>query len=189
MATEEAITRELDRLADEFVTKWKTQRGTLPSTAFDDQWRSVAEVERVGESEVYWQPTRRSETLSFQGVSDALETSLPPVCETYFGHFWSASIPVLWGERPFELLQLWNADDENNLMHNLLGHALEKRRVREPLTLFFAVVDDARFLSIDADSGAVMLEEVGGSRPEEVADSLASLLSALTAVVAVDDDD
>ncbi len=53
--------------------------------------------------------------------------------------------------------------------------------------MFFAVVDDARFLSIDVTHGAVLLEEVGGSRPEEVAADLGSLLSSVTAIAGCPD--
>lgn len=187
--SEVSISSELDRLAEEFVSAWKVDQNTLPVLPFDAQWRSVAEAGTAPDDQVYWQPTRRSEPFSFDGIAQALEVDVPEVCGEYFGHFWSSSIPVLWGERPFELLQLWNAEDENNLMHNLLGHAMEKRRVREPLTLFFAVVDDARFLSLDAQTGAVMLEEVGGSRPEEVAADLGSLLSSVSAVATADVED
>ncbi|MFK8028848.1 MAG: SecY-interacting protein Syd [Gammaproteobacteria bacterium] len=182
MTIELDITQELDRLAVEFIDACAEGDGSLPSAPFDADWDSLAIVGRAPDDHIYWRPTRRTEPFSMSGMSTALEATFPDACEAYFGHFWSGSIPVIWGERPFELLQLWNAEDENNLMHNLLGHSLEKKRVREPLTVFFALIDDARFLSVDVASGAVLLEEVGGERPEEVATDLAALLSSVTAV-------
>lgn len=181
------VREQLDRLAAEFLSAVAARDGTLPSASYEPDWPSPAMDGFTEDGRVYWQPTRRTEPFTFDGLSKALETELPAACAEYFGHFWSAGIPVLWDQRPFELLQLWNSEDENNLMHNLLGHALEKKRVREPLTVFFAVVDDARFLSIDATSGAVMLEEVGGARPEEVAANLGALLAAVTATAGESD--
>lgn len=183
------IAQELDRLAAEFIDACAARDGTLPTLPYDADWQSVAIVGPAPDEQVYWRPARRSDPFSLSGLSSALDVSLPAACADYFGHFWSGSIPVLWGERPFELLQLWNAEDENNLMHNLLGHSLEKQRVREPLTVFFALVDDTRFLSVDAASGAVLLEEVGGERPEEVAADLAALLSSVTAVASISCDE
>ncbi len=178
---------QMDRLAAEFIEAVQQRDGTLPTVPHEPDWDSVAITGSAGSDLDFWRPTRRHEPFSLEGLSGALESELPEVCAAYFGHFWSASIPVMWGERPFELLQLWNPDDENNLLHNLLGHSLEKKRVREPLTVFFAVVDDERFLSVDATSGAVMLEEVGGARPEEVAADLGSLLSAVTSIAGLPD--
>ena len=182
--TGDRIAHELDRLASEFITAVDRRLGTLPTAPSEPGWTSHAITGPADSDTVYWRPVRRGDAFSLNGLSTALETELPAVCGAYFGHFWSGSIPVLWDERPFELLQLWNPEDENNLMHNLLGHALEKKRIREPLTVFFAVVDDARFLSVDAATGAVMLEEVGGERPEEVAADLESLLESVTAIAA-----
>ncbi len=176
------VSQELDRLAAEYVAAVEARSGSLPTVPYDPEWKSVAIVGRASDEQVYWQPTQRHDPFSFDSIASALEIELPKDCDEYFGHFWSGAIPVIWGARPFELLQLWNHDEENNLMHNILGHSLEKKRVREPLTVFFGLVDDARFLSVDANSGAVMLEEVGGGRPEEVAADLASLLSSVTAV-------
>lgn len=187
--TETPIARELDRLASEFLAAVERRDGTLPKVPHEPDWASPAITGPADGDFVFWRPVRRDDVFSFDGLSSALETELPGDCAAYFGHFWSASIPVMWGERPFELLQLWNPDDENNLMHNLLGHSLEKKRVREPLTVFFAVVDDARFLSVDATTGGVMLEEVGGARPEEVAADLESLLSSVTAIAGNPDSD
>ena len=185
MTNSSNIAQELDRLAAEFIDACAARDGTLPTLPYDAEWESEAIVGRAPDDQVFWRPTRRSDPFSLSGLSSALEAKLPTECADYFGYFWSGSIPVIWGERPFELLQLWNGEDENNLMHNLLGHSLEKKRVREPLTVFFALVDDARFLSVDVASGAVLLEEVGGERPEEVAADLATLLSSVTAVAPI----
>lgn len=170
----------------EYVAAVQRRHNRLPSVPHDSEWPSLAIVRTEGD-EAFWQPTRRHDPLTFDGLSRALEIDIPEACAAFYGRYWSASIPVIWGERPFELLQLWNDEDQNNLMHNLLGHSLEKKRVREPLTLFFALVDDARFLSIDLASGAVMLEEIDGPRPEEVAADLGALLADVTAVAAIDD--
>ena len=177
-----SVPQELDRLASEYVAAVEARDGGLPTVPYDPEWESVAVVGRACDEQMFWQPALRHDSFSFEAIASALEAELPKECDEYFGHFWSGAIPVIWDERPFELLQLWNHDDENNLMHNILGHSLEKKRVKEPLTVFFALVDDARFLSVDAESGVVVLEEVGGGRPEEVASDLASLLSSVTAV-------
>ena len=92
---------------------------------------------------------------------------------------WSASLPVRYLDNDLELLQLWNEQDFEHLLANLIGHALEKRRIRQPLTLFFAFVDDDRLLTLDNQTGVVFLETLGQRQPLEVCPSLAEFLGQL----------
>jgi SecY interacting protein Syd len=78
------------------------------------------------------------------------------------------------------LLQVWNEQDFERLLQNLIGHALMKRRLEQPMTLFFAVTDDEDYiLSLENDTGRVMLERVGLEPQEMLADNLAQFLSSL----------
>jgi SecY interacting protein Syd len=58
---------------------------------------------------------------------------------------------------------LWNAEDFDRLIANLIGHALAKQKSRHEFTVFIANTDPDTevFLSIDNSSGAILLEEPG----------------------------
>lgn len=171
------IAAQLERIAGEFVQAVQEASGELPTAPRESAWRSECIHSAKNSELVFWRPVRRRDHVDFSGLERALELPFPAELRAFYSHFWSGSITVGWEERNFELLQLWNREDEDNLMHNFLGHALEKKRAREALTLFFGVVDDARFLSCDVATGAVMLEEVGGSKPQQVAEGLEDLLT------------
>ena len=80
------------------------------------------------------------------------------------------------------LLQVWNQDDFDRLIGNLIGHALAKRRSKSPLTLFFACTDqDDYFLSLDNRSGRVLLEQPGVPPVRQVAENLTEFLQRLRA--------
>ena len=76
------------------------------------------------------------------------------------------------------MIQVWNEQDFERLSENLIGHALQKRRRREPLTLFVACTDESEFnLCVDNATGLVLLEQPGQAPKQTVAESLAQLLS------------
>ncbi len=170
-----SVTDALQRIADDFITATLARSQRLPVTDYDSQWPSEC-IQSIHGEQAEWRPVRRNNTNVFKGIEDALEIKIPQTLKAYFGYFWSLGIPVSWGDRTFELLFLWNAQDEDNLLHNFLGHILQKKRARETATLFFAVVDEARFLSVDVESGAIVLEELGQKSPQEVCPSLDALL-------------
>ena len=80
------------------------------------------------------------------------------------------------------LIQLWNQEDFDRLIENFIGHALAKRQLKEPLTLFIATTeaDSEYFLSIDNATGAVLLEEPGRPPLRQVEDNLETFLRRLT---------
>jgi len=188
ISSSNVVREELARLSEEFVVAVEQNFQRLPIVPHDPQWPSRCVVESFDSQHDAWRPIVRETPSALSGLENALEESFPEEFQTFFTTQWSASIPVVWVDRPFELLQLWNEDDEQNLMHNLLGHALQKRRTRESLTLFFALIDDARFLSVDTSSGEIVLEEVGGGPAQVVSPSLSSLLPELKAVAEIGTD-
>ena len=60
---------------------------------------------------------------------------------------------------------------------------MAKQRVRAPLTVFIAVADEGELmLSVDNDTGSVVLEEPGSPPIREVSPSLAEFLDRLEPV-------
>lgn len=123
--------------------------------------------------------------MSFQGLSNALEIAIHPDIQAYYGSFWCGSIEAESEEGHVSLIQLWNPDDFDRLIQNLIGHALMKRRSKQPFTVFIAntEADSELFLSIDNDSGAILLEEPGKPPLRQVEDNLVAFLNRLTPVL------
>ncbi len=175
-----AVRDELERLGAAWVDSTRAATGALPFVDFEPDWTSPCIVaSRDGRS--FWRPLAMETAPDFSGLQRALEVPLHLDVLSYYGSYWSGALPVTWEGSDFELLQLWNEQDLDNLISNLIGHALEKRRIRQPLSIFFAVVDDARFLSVQNDGGQVLLETLGTFHPEEIAASLGEFLGRLEA--------
>ncbi|MGD8416198.1 MAG: SecY-interacting protein Syd [Pseudomonadales bacterium] len=160
---------------------------------FDREWRSPCEIGDPVESEsgplIAWQPLPRhpdSTRDDFAPLERALTVRVHPDIRAYYGAFWSAGLEAEAVDGHVSLLFLWNPDDIERLNENLLGHAFARgRRAGErhkgPLSLFFACTepDSDLFLSVDNDSGTVLLERPGYDPIREVASDLASFIDTL----------
>ncbi|MDZ7669202.1 MAG: SecY-interacting protein [Gammaproteobacteria bacterium] len=153
----------------------------------DPQWRSTCEIaepylDAQGEHRVLWLPQRREpEGDVFAGLERALEVPIHPSLKTFYGRYWSGGLEATASEGHVSLLLLWNDEDADRLVENLIGHALTKRRLRQPMSVFFACTeaDSELFLSVDNDSGQVLLEAPGRKPLRVVAESLGVFLDGL----------
>ncbi|MAV25932.1 MAG: SecY-interacting protein [Gammaproteobacteria bacterium] len=178
-ATVKALRAFIDR-AKIYLQKVADGRFTLP---FDEEWRSPCEQEQ-SRGNTYWFPVEQRPNVSFERLSEALEVTLhPDICD-YYQTFWSGSLGARDEQRDISLLQLWNHDDHERLMSNLIGHALEKRRLKHDFTIFFGTAepDGERILSVHNRTGEVLLEYPGVEPFEVLASGLSEYLDTLTPV-------
>jgi SecY interacting protein Syd len=172
---------------DRFIARY-LGAGTPPPETFDPEWRSPCEqgapfAADDGERRVAWRPVRRDDSVHdlFSGLERALELELHADIKTFYGRWWSAHLDARAPDGPVSLILLWNVEDAERLLENLVGHALAKRQLRAPFTVFFANTDPESdlFLSVDNATGQVLLEQPGRPPLRVVADSLASFLDSL----------
>ena len=164
-----------------FIKRYTTVHPCL-TAPYDPLWRSPCEsgVNDAGKL-VYWQPARRYSADDFAGLEAGLKYSIHADIKAFYSSFWSGTLAAKTKEGDVSLLLLWNEEDLQCLLTNFIGHVLQQRRQRLPITWFFACTDDNEyFLSVDNDSGAVLLETPGSPPLRRVADNLASFLSKLT---------
>jgi SecY interacting protein Syd len=161
---------------------------TPPPEPFDPEWRSPCEqgapfAAADGERRIAWRPVRHDDFVDdlFSGLERALELELHADIKIYYGRWWSAHLDARAPDGPVSLIQLWNREDAEQLVENLIGHALAKRQQRSPFTAFFANTDPDSdyFLSVDNATGQVLLEQPGRPPLRVVAESLASFLDSL----------
>ena len=164
----------LERIFNEAISLTENRLFRRP---FDPDWLSPCQ-----NKDGLWRPVIQNPSVDFAGLSNALETEIhPDICQ-YFSSFWSGSIETTSKEGHVSLIQLWNQEDFERLIKNLLGHAIEKRNRKHQLTIFFAITewDSELFLSIENSSGHVLLEEPGKAPLRKVDDNLATFLNRLT---------
>ncbi|MBY4677977.1 SecY-interacting protein [Marinobacterium arenosum] len=177
MSDTSTVTGQLDRLIDRLAEL----NPEPPQTAYDNDWPSACYLHQADDGQpVPWRPVRRDDSEDmFARLAAALEQPIHPDLVAYYCRYWSDPLPAQCPDGELSLLQVWNPDDMERLRGNLIGHALAKRKQRQPLTLFFATTepDGNYFLSIDNQSGEVWLEQPGKKPLRKLADSLADFLA------------
>ncbi len=153
----------------------------LLSSKFYADWRSPSEL-REESGLTYWKPVRQEVPVCFEGLAHALELDIHPDIEAYYASYWSGTLEADSSEGPVSLIQLWNVEDFDRLIANLIGHAMAKQKSRQGFTVFIANTDPdtEMFLSIDNASGAILLEEPGKPPLRQVETDIHTFLRRLT---------
>lgn len=174
---------------EQFVSHYLKTYPTL-TEIYDAQWRSPCERGQPFDDEsgtrlISWQPAPRHLNTphehDFAGLENALGQEIHPSIKSYYGTFWSAGLEAKAPQGHVSLILLWNQNDVDRLIENLVGHALAKRRARMPLSLFFACteMDSELFLSVHNETGEVLLEKPGHKAVDVIAASLAGFIDTL----------
>lgn len=176
------IFEQLEQLFQSFIVEHDKKYQCLPQVAFDVEWLSSCQARTPDEDNfIEWKPVAIDKPLSFDNVETGLNVRLNTQYTEYFTQFYSESVPVHFDNEYLELLFAWNEDDFERLQQNVIGHVLMKRKLKQQITLFFAVTDrDDMIISIHNDTGEIWLEKVGCEPHQKLAGSMNSFLTQLS---------
>ena len=167
-------------LSQAYVEQYQQALGHMPLVEIDKQWPSPCEQGQFDQQFNQWLPVPIKQELNFANVEQALELKLHPSFKDYFTVIFSESLPMSCDEGHLQLLFAWSEDDFARLQQNIIGHVLMKQKLKQEVTLFFAVTDnDDIILSVNNQSGEVWAERVGQIPHKKVADSLAEFITQL----------
>lgn len=164
-----------------FTEKYQEKHGQLPVVASDPDWLSPCEQGASSDEENFWKPIEIDENLTFNNVEKALDIVLHDDFKAYFTCFFSESIDANCSEGELSLLFPWSKDDFERLQQNLIGHIMMKQRLKQDITLFFAVTDEEdMIISIDNESGEVWVELVGCQPHKKLANNVTEFIESLS---------
>ena len=128
-----------------------------------------------------WRPWSRPQPVSLQNIASALECEFHPAIHDYYGHGFAGPLTASFKGLAVTLVQSWNEEDFERLQQNLVAHVLMLRRLKLPITLFLATVpDESRVISLDNETGEVVLEQLGQKKRWVLAESLPAFLQRLS---------
>ena len=177
---------------EQFVSKWlqwQKQNSDHPlKINYDSQWPSSCYQQDPNATDLLqegddcqWLPVRQPSQDMFSRLNSALDIEVHPDIVAYYCHFWSNHLAATSEFGELELLQVWNQEDMERLRSNILGHALDKKRRRQPVSIFFAITSpEEGMLSVNNDSAEVWFEVPGKKPVRKVANSLAEFLQSLS---------
>jgi len=182
----------LQNLSTQYINQYQRINSSLPTVEQDDEWPSPCEVslpdseKKLSAGQTFWHPVNieAQEGLSFDNVESALELTLHHDIKTYFTTLYSESIDASCNEGELSLLFAWSKEDFQRLQENLIGHVLMKQRMKQKETVFFAVTDEEdMIISVDNETGAVCVEQVGCDPHKKIADSLIEFIAMIKPVI------
>ena len=179
MKTEQAV----DRFIQRYLSKHAEKIGGLPTVNFDPPWPSPC-TENLEQSAAHhqrvWEPRFRGDNNLFADLETGLECTLPQSLKVYYGRYWSNGICADFqaGDQDFEFqfIQIWNADDEEQLKENLLGHSFARLKGRLDLDFFIATTEGPDIVTIKYDSEEIWLGRPGKVLQQKLADNLEDFL-------------
>ncbi len=177
----------LIKFAKLYVEKYQQEFGHLPLVEIDEQWKSPCTLDKFNESLVQWQPVIIKESLSFGNIEKALEIEIHQDISNYFMSIYSESVPASCSEGHLSLLFAWCEADFERLQENIIGHVLMKQKLKQPITIFFAVTDEEdTILSVNNENGEVWAERVGCIPHKKVAEDIESFINSLEPLIQAD---
>lgn len=179
------MSQTIDQALDGFITNLIAMADAAArplQVMYEAGWESPCHLNQAKDGElVAWRPVRQSEPGDFGQVEKALELTLNKQYCDFFRCFYSENLPATAAQGDCELLQVINQQDFERLQENLIGHVLMKRRLKQPETLFFGLTsDDELILTVDNQTGEVLLERVGKKATESLAPDLVSFIQSLS---------
>lgn len=167
----------LDALFTRYVNLTKLEHNHLPISAFDPHWPSPCDIhDNTSDSIHYWKPTPRQNDEVFSDLETAFEFQFPDSIKWYYGSFWSNGICVVHNDFSFNMIQIWNEEDEVQLKENMLGHVFAKIKNKQPITFFIGCTDGNDVVALDQKTGKIVVEKPGFKAHSIIAESLDSLL-------------
>ena len=169
------------QFSQDYLQAYQDRFEHLPITHKDEDWTSPCEQGVHDEKFSLWQPIKMAQVLTFDNVEAALEVKLHADIKDYFTTIYSDSLDASCVEGDLSLLFAWSEKDFARLQENIIGHILMKTKLKQKLTIFFALTDDDDYIiSLDNDTGSVWVEKVGREPHKKVAETLAEFMSQLT---------
>lgn len=171
----------LEALLTRYLNLFSDTEHKLPLVTFEKPWASpciAQETDTPGS--YYWKPVKREQPISFAELEHALEMTFHPDISAFYGTFWSNGICVERHDLNFNLIQIWNDEDENFLKENILGHAFAKIKGKLPLSFFIGCTNNNQIICLEQESGHIVLEKPGYAAHKVLAESLDQFLIDLT---------
>lgn len=128
-----------------------------------------------------WKAIRREISGTFDNIDHALDMTLHPSINGFYGHYFAAPLMFQSVKGQGELLQVWNQNDFEYLQQNLIGHLMMKQKLKQSATWFIGVLNEGdQMLVVDNSDGSVWIEIPGQEPHEKLANSLDEFIGSLT---------
>lgn len=175
------VRESLEQFLDNYQKQYTSRFEHPPQVSFDPEWRSSCETGVADtRGRICWRTAIQTRS-TFAGLERALEVPLHADIKTYYSSLWFPSVGATSPEGDLVLIGIWNQIDFENLLANIIGHAMQLQKRKLPLTVFFATIypESEYCLAVDNQSGEVVLERAGSKVERIISPGLGDFLDTL----------
>lgn len=173
-----SLKEEIWQFSQNYIKAYQLNKGEYPVAEIDREFSSPCQLEVVDEDKTRWKAVKIEENLDFSNINSALDVDIHSDIESYFCTIFANNIPVKSEDGRLFLLFPWSIHDFQRLQENIIGHIMMKQRLKQTMTIFFAVTDeDDLILSINNETGAIWVEQIGCEPHKKIAENLLEFFS------------
>ncbi|RKF18109.1 SecY-interacting protein Syd [Alginatibacterium sediminis] len=167
----------------QFVGKQQAiwRQSGFPSMQLVDEQSGACIEQRLSADTARWNYVKRT-PADFSDIETALETKLHSSIKDFYGLFYGGHWTGYFRSLSVQLVGVWDNDDFDIFAKNMISHILMQRRLKQKDSVFVASTnDDMVVVSIDNESGELILERLGQGRLKLLAPNLDQFLQQLKA--------
>ncbi|UTM57879.1 SecY-interacting protein [Photobacterium sp. CCB-ST2H9] len=179
------VTAALADFSSRFMKAWSYDQASQPCSSDLIGLASPCVVRDSGDT-VFWQPVVREPAGDLAAVEQGIELRLHADIQAFYGSYFSGDMAARFQDLELDLLQAFSESDHQRLQENILGHLVTQRRLKLKPTVFIGVMaSEHQVIAVCNLTGNVILETLGQSEREVLAEDVASFLRQLEPVVRV----
>lgn len=175
----------LEEFSQRYVDVWQTTYHHDPKSMALYDLPSPC-ITQTQDSAVFWRPVPvvgHSLTI----VEQVINIRLHPDAHYFYQTQYAGDMQASFNDLSLTLIQIWNDDDFSRLEQNLIAHlTMQKKLKRRPSVFIASTNNDTEIISIDNQTGNIVLEKLIDNNNVILANNLSEFLGQLKPIAQSD---
>lgn len=173
--------KQLDTLllfTQRYIKLWHTNMNHDPKS---EELYGIASpcITKTEDLAVFWLPVQTNQH-NLDIVEEVIDLTINPAAHLFYGSQYAGDMKAQLNDLSICLLQVWSDDDFSQLEQNIINHLLMQKKLKRRPSIFIATTDDeTSIISIDNQTGKIILEKLVTNEIEVLADDIDSFIDSL----------
>jgi len=131
---------------------------------------------------IFWLPIQPN-PYTLKIVEDVVNIRIHDNAHLFYGTQYAGDMQAKFSHLSLSLIQVWSDDDFLRLEQNIIAHLMMQKRLKRQPSIFIATTDDeTEIVTIDNQTGKIMLEKLITNETEVLTNDLDTFLSGLNPI-------